>query len=199
MMEESGAKLPELPEEIEARFIREYGLSPQQARQLVSDGNEAEFEELAEETGLPGIVARIYLNYLSAIRREGQKAGKDSPFINGSMGPDGIKKIISSLLCELREGKFSKEAVPDLLKTMLLSSKSVDEAIEELGLSSASIEEIDGVIYSIVKEREEFVREKGAGAVGPLMGVVMKELRGRADGKTISERLKNAVEEMLEQ
>jgi Glu-tRNA(Gln) amidotransferase subunit E-like FAD-binding protein len=54
-------------------------------------------------------------------------------------------------------------------------------------------EEVRAVICAAITEREAFVREQGMRAVGPLMGVVMKELRGRADGKVISELLKEEV------
>ena len=49
------------------------------------------------------------------------------------------------------------------------------------------------VICQTIIDRYAFVREQGMRAVGPLMGVVMKELRGRADGKIISELLKEEL------
>ena len=49
--------------------------------------------------------------------------------------------------------------------------------------------EIEEVIDRILEERADFVAERGMGAMGPLMGVVIKELGGGADGKIISKLL----------
>jgi glutamyl-tRNA(Gln) amidotransferase subunit E len=48
-----------------------------------------------------------------------------------------------------------------------------------------------------VNAKRDFIREKGARAVGPLMGVVMKELRGKVDGKLINELVAKKVNEVL--
>jgi glutamyl-tRNA(Gln) amidotransferase subunit E len=48
-----------------------------------------------------------------------------------------------------------------------------------------------------VKSREKFIRERGQNSLGPLMGIVMKELRGKVDGKIISEILRERIEQLL--
>jgi glutamyl-tRNA(Gln) amidotransferase subunit E len=74
----------------------------------------------------------------------------------------------------------------------LAKGQDIDTAISAVA-PSISREEVRAVICAAITEREAFVREQGMRAVGPLMGVVMKELRGRADGKVISELLKEEV------
>ena len=98
----------------------------------------------------------------------------------------------------LAQGRFAKEAVPDILRR-LAQGKKVEEAVKELGISVVSADEASAVVARIVKEREAFVREKGLGAVGPLMGVVMNELRGKLDGKTSSDLLKQEIQKLLAQ
>ena len=44
-----------------------------------------------------------------------------------------------------------------------------------------------------MNERLDFVKERGMGAMGPLMGVVMKECGGAADGKQVSALLREAI------
>ncbi len=48
-------------------------------------------------------------------------------------------------------------------------------------------------------QRLDFVKERGMGAIGPLMGEVMKELRGIVDGEVASSLLKKKIEEHLDQ
>jgi len=45
--------------------------------------------------------------------------------------------------------------------------------------------------------RSLFVEQKGKAALGPLMGVVMKEVRGSVDGKVVSELLKKEIDAAL--
>ncbi|HEX2065497.1 MAG TPA: hypothetical protein VHI93_01660 [Candidatus Thermoplasmatota archaeon] len=47
---------------------------------------------------------------------------------------------------------------------------------------------------NVLAERADFVRARGLAAMGPLMGPVMAQLRGKADGALIAERLKLALE-----
>ena len=52
------------------------------------------------------------------------------------------------------------------------------------------------IIANIIAERLDFVKERGFGAIGPLMGVVMGAAKG-ADGREVSERLKAAIQQVL--
>ena len=97
----------------------------------------------------------------------------------------------------LSENRFAKEAVPGVL-ALVAKGKKVPEAIQELGISVVSADEASAVVARIIREREAFVREKGAGAVGPLMAVVMAELKGKLDGKAASELLRKEIEKLLE-
>ncbi|HPT74247.1 MAG TPA: GatB/YqeY domain-containing protein, partial [Methanomassiliicoccaceae archaeon] len=60
-----------------------------------------------------------------------------------------------------------------------------------------SVDEAREIVAKVVREREAFVREKGMGAVGPLMGPVMAELRGRLDGKAANELLREELKKLL--
>jgi len=86
--------------------------------------------------------------------------------------------------------------VPDIL-ALRARGKSVDQAVKELGISMVSSDEATAIVARVVNERETFVREKGKGAVGPLMGVVMSELKGKLDGKAASELLRKEIERLL--
>jgi len=90
---------------------------------------------------------------------------------------------------------LAKEAIEDLLTWLAKQPKeSVDKAIQDLGLGVISEEELKSVIKRIVEANATMVTERGERAIGPLMGLVMKEVRGRADGKLVSELLRSAVQ-----
>jgi glutamyl-tRNA(Gln) amidotransferase subunit E len=71
------------------------------------------------------------------------------------------------------------------------------DAAEKLGLGSIDLSDVESMVEAVIKERQDFVKEKGMAAVGPLMGVVMAEVRGKVDGKTISEILKQKINKYL--
>ena len=50
----------------------------------------------------------------------------------------------------------------------------------------------------VLSNRSDFVKERGMGAVGPLMGMVMQSLGGSADGKLVSKILRDRISEMIE-
>jgi glutamyl-tRNA(Gln) amidotransferase subunit E len=64
-------------------------------------------------------------------------------------------------------------------------------------LAPADIGGLEDVIKGIVEERLDFVQERGMGAMGPLMGVVMQAAVG-ADGKEVSALLRAAIQSVLE-
>ncbi len=177
------SNLPELPEARTERIAAEYGIHEQQARQLVREGWDDVFEEVASDRELAALAARTLTSTLAELERDIDISMLDENALKRAFG--GVSS-----------GKFAKEAVPDVLKKMA-EGKDVDEAVKELGLSAMSADEAAGIVAKVVKEREAFVREKGMAAAGPLMGPVMAELRGRLDGKAASELLRKELQKLL--
>jgi glutamyl-tRNA(Gln) amidotransferase subunit E len=51
----------------------------------------------------------------------------------------------------------------------------------------------------VVSGKADLIRSKGERAIAPLMGLVMKELRGKADGALVSAILKKEIQNILNQ
>ena len=60
-------------------------------------------------------------------------------------------------------------------------------------LRAVSRQDLESIIHKIIEDRSDFVLQKGQAALGPLMGVVMSEVRGSVDGKIVSEILKKEI------
>jgi glutamyl-tRNA(Gln) amidotransferase subunit E len=91
------------------------------------------------------------------------------------------------------EGKIPNEAVPGVLK--IIAGKpgtSVDDAVRSLGVG-VETGELEAVIDRVIEERMDFIKEKGINSAGPLMGIVMKELRGKVSGQEISRVLNEKI------
>ncbi|HPR98062.1 MAG TPA: Glu-tRNA(Gln) amidotransferase subunit GatE [Methanomassiliicoccales archaeon] len=178
------SSLPELPGAKAARFVKAYGIHEQQARQIVKEGYEDLFEDLAERYGMAAIAARTFLNTLPELEKEGVDTSK--------IGDDEIVEAFASL----SKGEFAKEALPAVLKELAKGS-NVKKAVSSLGIGSMDQGDAANIIDAIIEERADFVREKGEGAVGPLMGVAMQELRGKVDGKKAADLLRERVQAFL--
>jgi glutamyl-tRNA(Gln) amidotransferase subunit E len=58
---------------------------------------------------------------------------------------------------------------------------------------------VEDIIHDVVSGKADLVRSKGERSIAPLMGLVMKELRGKADGALVSAILKREIQNILNQ
>lgn len=90
----------------------------------------------------------------------------------------------------------------------ILISESNESPIEEMvawmslesesrGFMPADTSSIEDAVVSVIKDRSEFIEDRGLGAIGPLMGMVMQKLGGSADGKAVSKILRERITEKL--
>ena len=72
----------------------------------------------------------------------------------------------------------------------------MDAALSRLA-PAVSRDDLESIVQKIIADRPDFVAEKGKAALGPLMGVVMAEVRGSVDGKVVSEILRREIDRAL--
>jgi glutamyl-tRNA(Gln) amidotransferase subunit E len=95
-------------------------------------------------------------------------------------------------------GELTKEAIPDVV--IWLSGhedKSVQEAINDLGLKVISENELKTFVEKLIVDNKRLIQERGEGSFGILMGVIMRSLRGRVDAAIVSKVLKERLKEIL--
>ena len=109
---------------------------------------------------------------------------------------DEVDPRLSSLVLSVKEaGEITREAINDVIAHYIGQIPKVSDIIayaEQHGLKPADESELSDIIDAVVAERLDFVKERGMGAIGPLMGVVMQQA-GAADGKAVSALLKQAI------
>tara|TARA_B100001113_G_C20923142_1_gene540980 strand:+ start:86 stop:784 length:699 start_codon:yes stop_codon:yes gene_type:complete len=69
---------------------------------------------------------------------------------------------------------------------------------ESRGFVPADTSSIEKAVDAVITERYDFIEERGMGAVGPLMGMVMKKLGGSADGQAVSKILRDRINQKLD-
>jgi len=182
-------QLPELPEQRRKRFAEQYGLSFNDASQLVSDKSLAEyFEKTAEASGN----ARAAANWIrSEVLREFETAG-----IGAEASPVTPEQL-ASLIRLIDEEKISGKQGKDVLVEMFKTGKSADSIIEERGMVQVSdTEEIDALIDEVMSANPQQVANYRSGKdalFGFFVGQVIKASKGKANPKIVNERLREKL------
>jgi len=177
--------IPELLTVTAERYAKDLGLDPAVARQMAFSEERPLFEQAVAKGIKPTLASRTLLATLKELRRDGVETDKI---------PDNA---IIAVLEAIEKGAAAKEAIPEVL-TAIAKGSTVKDAMAKLA-PTVSRDELAAVIKKIVTERAEFVAQKQKGALGPLMGVVMQEVRGSVDGKVVSELLRREIDLVLAQ
>ena len=85
-----------------------------------------------------------------------------------------------------------------MAREILQYAKNVEEAMKNASIESINEEDLDKIIKDIVNKNQEIIKNQKERAMGPLMGIVMKELRGKASGETINKLLLKNIKKKLE-
>lgn len=186
LLEHVQANLPELPRVKETRIINEYNLSEDLAHQLVRQDRAEQFEKIVAECGVePTTVASLLAYTLKELRREG---------LDVENLPD---MYLLGTFQLLKQGKISKDAVTNVLVGVLKEKWAPEEAALNLNLLMLSDEDVHNIITKLVSSHEGMITQRNMGAMGPLMGMAMKELKGKADGKLVNKLLKEEIQKYL--
>ena len=179
--------LPELPDEKQSRIIKQYSLSEDLASLLVRRVEADTFEDILTKAKVDPTTVGSVLSYdLRDIRREGQ----DITTITENRLIEGFKL--------LEENKISKDAVKDLIIAMCKNpDKDANTLANENNLILLSEEEVKNIISEIVEKNVSMINQRQMGAMGPLMGMSMKQLKGKADGSIVNKIVKEEIQKRL--
>ena len=150
-------------------------LNEEESKQLVSNDLDEQFNILNRKFDLPKLLSRILLHTLPQLKDEGE-----------TISNSDLEKV----LILFQEGVIVKEGIS---KALVQSSRN-----DEIQVNNDNVEvELEDFIVSLVREKKEFIKERGMGAVGALMGPVMSKFRGKMDGGDINKVLMEKVKEIL--
>jgi len=171
--------VPELLTTKAQRYAQEYSIDRNYATRLALSEKLPLFERAVAEGIKPKLAVFTILSTCTELRREGVELGtiSDEDYL--------------ATWHAVESGRAAKEAIPDLLRG-LASGNTFDEVLQKLA-PAVSRQDLESIIHKIIADRSDFVLQKGQAALGPLMGVVMNEVRGSVDGKIVSEILKKEI------
>jgi aspartyl-tRNA(Asn)/glutamyl-tRNA(Gln) amidotransferase subunit B len=189
----------ELPVERAARFERELGLNAGRARELAfrADlGNyfERALEAAPEDRGDGGVDPVELSNWIPQLV---ERLEKDADPAASKVAP----RSLAALAAMVKAREVSRDAAREVLTLLVEQGGDPREIVQREGLGAISGEE-DGLVQLVDQAiasdpgAAEQVRSGNMRAIGPLVGYVMRETKGRADGgevtRLIRERLTSA-------
>jgi len=171
--------IPELISAKADRFVAAYGIERNYALQLAASDKLPLFEQAVAEGIKPKLAVFTILSTATELRRDGVDIAEipDQAYLDTWHAVDS--------------GKAAREAIPEIFRG-IADGSTFAEALGKLA-PAVSREELEKIVKTIIAGRADFVQQKGMAALGPLMGVVMAEVRGSVDGRIVSELLKQEI------
>ncbi len=177
----------ELPAERQARYA-ELGLAEAAARQLAFDPELAgEFEAIVgDDHALAPAAANWILNDVTAARRQLSKPDAELP-------AESHRYLLNAIAAK----KLSHQSARQVLNELVASGGDPAEIAERLGLSGGTdSSELEAIVEQAVAEQAdaaEKVRAGKDGAIGPIVGAVMRATKGRADGGEVTRLIREKL------
>ena len=188
-VEKVRSTLPELPGARKYRFIRQYGLSFDDAGTLTSTSEIAEYYEAVVRTGAEARTASNWMlsELLFLVKNSGRSisAGKVSP------------QNLAALIGLIAEGSISGKIAKDVLVEMFQSGRDPSNIVSEQGLNQISdAGQIETIIRRVCEANPKQVADYRSGKdklFAFFVGQVMKETAGKANPALVNDLLKKLL------
>jgi aspartyl-tRNA(Asn)/glutamyl-tRNA(Gln) amidotransferase subunit B len=182
MLARAGAALPELPAQRAERFERDMDLPADAARQLAFRTELAEFFEAAVGAAADGAEPRAIANWVTG--ELVAQVGSDADPADSQLAPAAL----AALVAMVAEGKVSGSAAKEVLATLVAEGGDPAAVVEARGLGRAGGDELVGAVERAMAAEADAVEKIRSGndkAMGAIIGFVMREMKGRADGAEV--------------
>jgi glutamyl-tRNA(Gln) amidotransferase subunit E len=178
--------IPKSWDESIAEIQKKYTLNSQLSEQIFDSEHMELFEKICEnKKNSPNFVASILCSSITNLERQGLDATL--------LKPEHIIEAFELLASD----KIPKESLEIIFESIMSGkSENVSMAMQSTDVSSMDKVELNGVLDKIIQNNIELVKKLGENAVTTMMGIAMKEVRGKASGKMVNELLRKKVSEL---
>jgi aspartyl-tRNA(Asn)/glutamyl-tRNA(Gln) amidotransferase subunit B len=193
MIASARESIPELPEARRERYEGELGLTEKQAAQLAFDSElagyfEAAFDE-ADRADARTVANWVVGDLVAGLRDAGAEVGP----AHSKVTPQAL-----GALADLAAGKaVSRNAARQVLTTLIAEGGDPADVVEREGLGQLDdTGELEGIVKAAIAADPEAAAKVKAGemkAMGPLVGYVMRETKGRADGGEVTRLIRGEL------
>jgi aspartyl-tRNA(Asn)/glutamyl-tRNA(Gln) amidotransferase subunit B len=188
MLERARAAMPELPGARAERFERELELPADMARLLAFRSELGDFfeEALSAGNGDTRALANWTTNELAA------KVGDADPAATG-LEPGALARLVQMVGAK----EVSASAAKEVLDVLVAEGGDPGAVVEARGLGAADSSELEGIVEHAIAANPDAVEKFRAGkkqAIGAIVGAVMRETQGRADGGEVQRLIRERID-----
>jgi aspartyl-tRNA(Asn)/glutamyl-tRNA(Gln) amidotransferase subunit B len=188
MLSEAEAALPELPAARAERYEREWELPTDTARLLAFEPPYGEFFESA--VGGDGAEPRALANWVTDLRA---RIGAETDPRESKVTPDALAKLVG--LVQART--INAGAGRQVLDRLVAEGGDPQAIVEREGLAAMGAgDELADIVAKVIAENPDVVERIRGGnpkAMGALVGPVMRETKGRADGGEVNRLIREQL------
>ena len=174
-----------LPESYDRQInnYKQIGLNDKLSIQIFDSKYKSLFEKLVKEIDLPP-------NFIAAQLTE--------TLINLSRNDVDISKIkdidLEIIFVEIQNGVIAKESFEKIIQDICNNEMKLNDIITKMKENILSDQDIERIIKEIIILKKDVIEEKGQESFSILMGEAMKKLRGKVDGKKVSDKIRELLD-----
>jgi aspartyl-tRNA(Asn)/glutamyl-tRNA(Gln) amidotransferase subunit B len=196
MLSAAREALPELPAERRERYVSELGLPEKVASQLAFDAELGGYFERALAAA-DGVEARVIANWVTGelvarLREAGDGEAAADP-ASSKVSPAALASLAG--MVEAKE--VTTGAARQVLATLVAEGGEPAAIVEREGLGQLSdTTELEEIVQRAIESdpgAAAQVRDGNMRAIGPLVGFVMRETKGRADGGEVTRLIREQL------
>jgi len=178
--------IPKSWDESIAEIQQKYDLNLQLSEQIFDSEYLELFEKICQnEKNAPNFVASILCSSITNMGRQ----GLDVTLLK----PEHIIEAFGLLAAD----KIPKESLEIIFENIMSGkSENVSMAMQSADVSSMDKNELNGILDQVIQSNMELVKKLGDKAITTLMGIAMKEVRGKASGKMVNDLLQKKISEL---
>jgi len=180
------SNIPKSWEDSIKEIEKKYQINNQLAEQIFDSDYFEVFEKICSEKQSPNFVASVLCSTITNLERQ----GLDSSLLND----EKIRHVFDLL----EQGRINKESI-NIIFEQIMSNKvdSVEQVLKNASITQLTEDELEKILDEIIQKNMEKIKEERMRALSGLMGIAMKEVRGKASGKIINEKLKEKIQKIL--
>jgi glutamyl-tRNA(Gln) amidotransferase subunit E len=177
------ANLPEPAEKKLARLMKQYALNDKLSKQILDSEYAILFEEIIKDTDIAAsTVAAFLTETIKSLKRDGIAVE--------NVNEAKIKEIFAAI----GSGSLAKEAIAEVFSWLTKNeNKNIQDATDALGLKMLTEADLEPIIDRVIATNKSVIAKDSKGSFGMLMGIVMKEVRGKATPELVSKILKQKL------
>jgi len=191
-LEKAKENIPKSWDESISELQIKYKINSQLAEQIFDSKYIELFENIFnKQTFQSGKVDATFISsVLCSIIPSLERKGLDSKLLKSNE----IEKAFEML----DSGTITKESISIIFENIMDGkSKTIQEAMKNASIETVNESDLEELIKNIVEKNQGIIKNQKERAIGPLMGIAMKELRGKASGETVNNLLLKNIKNML--